>query len=62
MIYTDIYFEQPNDKIFKNPNKKEILSQKKTKISKNIAKNKIMTPMMDFGSTEWKENELIHIF
>ncbi len=35
---------------------------KKTKISKNTGKNKIMTPMIDFGSSEWKENELIHIF
>jgi hypothetical protein len=49
-------------KFSKIQTKKKYYRKKKTKISKNIGKNKIMTPMMDFGSTEWKENELIHIF
>jgi hypothetical protein len=46
----------------KVPTKKKYYHKKKTKISKNTGKNKIMAPMMNFGSTEWKENELIYIF
>jgi len=62
-LYTDIYFEHWNDNIFKSSNKKEIWSQKKRQIFQKVPeKNKIMAPMMDFGSSEWKENELIHLF
>ncbi len=39
-----------------------MITKKRQKFQKIPEKNKIMAPMMDFGSSEWKENELIHIF
>ncbi len=43
--------------------KKKYYHKKKKKISKNSGKkDKIITPMIDFGSSEWRDNELIHIF
>ncbi len=39
-----------------------ITKNRRQRFQKIPEKNKIMAPMMDFGSSEWKENELIHLF